>query len=128
MSGRDSGLNPLELRKRLLIAESELNRAQAVQECHAMTQVTRDFMIRFKSIGSIASTGALLLAGVSAFRRSRAAHRREKASWIQIALRGAQAAGSIWVALRSRRNASPEGDGENSDAATSRASFLLPRE
>ena len=36
MFGKKPRLNPLESRKQLLIAESELNRAQLVQEWQAM--------------------------------------------------------------------------------------------
>jgi NADPH:quinone reductase-like Zn-dependent oxidoreductase len=94
----------LELRKRLLIAESELNRAQAVQECQAVTEGARSFLGRVKSVGSIASAAALLAAGVTAFRRAHAAHKAEKGSWLHLILKGAQAAAPIWLAWRSRRN------------------------
>ncbi|MEI9960905.1 MAG: hypothetical protein WDM76_07150 [Limisphaerales bacterium] len=48
-------MNPLELRKRLLIEESELNRAQLVQEWHAMAHDVRSLTNRVKTIGSFAS-------------------------------------------------------------------------
>jgi len=104
MPGRNPDLNPLAVRKRLLIAESELNRAHAVQECQAMTEGARSFLGRVKSLGSLASAAALLATGVTAFRRSHAAHKAQKSSWLQLILKGAQAVAPIWLAWRSRQN------------------------
>ena len=104
MPGRNPDLNPLAVRKRLLIAESELNRAMAAQEALAMTQGAHNVLDRFKSIGSLASAAALLATGITAFRRSRATHKAQKGSWLQLIVKGAQAAAPIWLAWRSRQN------------------------
>jgi hypothetical protein len=45
---------------------------------------------------------ALLVAGVSAFQRGKSVDAEAKLSWIQAALRGAQLAGSVWLAFRAR--------------------------
>jgi hypothetical protein len=102
MFGKKPRLNPLELRKQLLIAESEINRAQLVQEWVAMTVGVRTLTDRVKSFGSIASAAALLVAGLAAFRRGKRVDADVKPSWLQTALKGAQLAGSIWLALRAR--------------------------
>ena len=102
MFGNNPRVNPLESRKRLLVAESELNRAQLVQEWDAMTAGVRTLTGRVKTFGSIASASALLVAGLAAFRRGKCADADMKPSWLQIALKGAQAAGSIWLAFRRR--------------------------
>jgi hypothetical protein len=102
MFGNNPQVNPLESRKRLLIAESELNRAQLVQEWVALTAGVRTLTGRVKSFGSIASAAALLVAGLAAFRRSRRGNADVKPSWFQMALKGAQAAGAIWLAFRAR--------------------------
>jgi hypothetical protein len=115
----------LAVRKRLLIAESELNRAHAVQECQAMTEGARSFLGRVKSVGSLASAAALLATGVTAFRRSRSAHKAEKSSWLQLFLKGAQAAAPIWLAWRSRQN---ERAGEQDGKGQSGVSCLHPRD
>ena len=47
-------MNPLESRKQLLIAESELNRAQMAGDMAALTAGVRTFTDRAKSFGSIA--------------------------------------------------------------------------
>jgi len=102
MSGNNPRLNPLESRKRLLIAESELNRAQLAQEWVALTAGVRTLTGRVKSFGSIASAAGLLVAGLAAFRRGWRGNADVKPSWFQMALKGAQAAGSIWLAFRAR--------------------------
>ena len=102
MFGKKSRVTPLELRKQLLIAESEINRAQLVQEWVAMMVGVRTLTGRVKSFGSIASAAALLVAGLAAFRRGKRADAGVKPSWFQMALKGAQAAGSIWLAFRAR--------------------------
>ena len=103
MPGRNTRVNPLELRKQLLIAESELNRAQLSEEWQKMTEGVHSFAGRVKSVGSVASAAALLVAGMSAFRRRRAGPAGAKPSWSQRILNGARLASSIWFAFRARR-------------------------
>lgn len=95
-------LSPLHLRKELLVAESELNRAQLIEEWEAMTDGVRTFGARVKTVGSLASTAALLVAGLLAFRRGRASPNGAKSSWLETALKGAKVAGSVWLACRGR--------------------------
>ena len=96
-------LNPLTLRKELLIAESEINRAQLVEEWQAIADGTRSLAERVKTVSSVASLAGVLVAGVSAFRRGKAESTDTKASWFQTVLKGAQVAGSIWLAFRARQ-------------------------
>jgi hypothetical protein len=102
MFGKEPRLNPLESRKRLLVAESELNRAQLAREWVALTAGARTLTGRVKFFGSIASAAALLVAGLGAFRRGKRADVGVKPSWIQTVLKGAQVAGSLWLAFRRR--------------------------
>jgi len=95
-------VNPLQLRKELLIAESELNRAQLIEDWQAMTVGVRTLTARVKSISSLASAVALLVAAGSAFRRERAATESAKSSWLQMAIKGAEVAGSLWLAFRAK--------------------------
>jgi hypothetical protein len=96
MFGKNPRLTPLESRKQLLIAESELNRAQLVQEWQTMADGVRSVADRAKSFGSIAASAAMLVAGLAAFRRTKSAPAAEKTSWWQILLKGAQLALSLW--------------------------------
>jgi hypothetical protein len=101
MFGKEPRLNPLESRKQLLIAESELNRAQLVQEWVAMT-VGRTLTGRVKSFGSIASAAALLVAGLAALRRGNSGSAGVKPSWLQTILKGAGMVSTLWLAFRAK--------------------------
>jgi len=102
MSGKNLHVTPLESRKQLLIAESELNREQLIEEWQTMSLGVHALGARVKSISSLASAAALLAAGVSVFRRGRASPNGAKASWLGMALKGAKVASAIWVACRAR--------------------------
>ena len=102
MFGKPSHVSPLESRKQRLIAESELNRAQMSEEWQTMTREVRDLARRAKTFSRWASSAALLAAGLAASRRGKALAAREKPSWLQRILRGAQLAGTIWLVFRGR--------------------------
>jgi hypothetical protein len=102
MFGKNPCLNPLESRKQLLIAESELNRNQMVGDMAALTSGVRTLTDRAKSIGLFASAGALLVATVAAFQCGKPVNADTKPSWLQTVLKGAKLASSIWLAFRAR--------------------------
>lgn len=93
-------MKPLQLRKELLVAESELNRAQLIVEWQALTAGARALTTHMKSISALASAAAMLVAGIGAFRRERALARSAKSSWLETLLKGAKVATSIWMAFR----------------------------
>ena len=94
-------MKPLETRKRLLIAESELNRAQLVQELDAMTVSVRTLTHRVKSYGSIASGAVLLVTALAALRRGKV-HTHLKSSWLQMIRKGAGLVFTLWPAFRKK--------------------------
>ncbi len=100
MSGNKPRVNPLEARKRLLVAESDLNRAQLAGEWGALTAGVRTLTDRAKSFGSIASAAAVLVAGLAAFRRGQGADADVKPSWGQTLLKGAGLISTLWLAFR----------------------------
>jgi hypothetical protein len=100
MSGRNPRLNLLASRKQLLIAESELNRAQLVGEWQAIADEVRSIADRAGTIRSVVSAAGSLLAGLLSFRRTRSAAAAEKSSWWQTLLQGASLAGSLWSKFR----------------------------
>jgi len=67
-----------------------------------MAHGVRDLAHRAKTIGAWASAGALLVAGLAAFRHRKLMPAEEKPSWFQTVLKGAQLANSIWLAFRRR--------------------------
>ena len=102
MFGKNPRMNPLESRKQLLIAESELNRAQLVGDMAALTAEVRTLAGRAKSFGSIASSAAVLVAGLAAFRRGKPADADAKPSWLRTILKGAGLISTLWLEFRSQ--------------------------
>jgi len=94
-------MNPLASRKQLLIAESELNRAQLVQELETIKDKVHSLATQAKTIGIIASAAASLVAGLSSFRDKRSEPGSKKPSWLQTVLNGAGLAGSLWAKFHS---------------------------
>ena len=103
MFGKNPRMNTLQSRKQLLLAESELNRAQLAGDMAALTAEVRTLTDRAKSFGSIASSAAVLVAGLTAFRRGKPAGADAKPSWRQTLLKGAGLISTLWLAFRSQR-------------------------
>jgi hypothetical protein len=93
-------MNPLESRKQLLLAESELNRGHLVGDMALLKADVRALTGRAKAIGVIASSAAALLVGLAAFRHKKSAPADEKPSWLQTVLKGAGLVSSLWLAFR----------------------------
>ncbi len=102
MSGKNPRMNPLNSRKQLLIAESELNRAQLFQEWRTMADEVRSLTSQARTIGSFASAAASVVAGLASFRRKKPAPVEEKPSWWRTILKGAGLASSLWSEFRSQ--------------------------
>ena len=96
-------MSPLESRKQLLIAESELNRAQLGGDLDALAAGVRTLADNAKSFGAIASSAALLVAGLATFRRGKKpGDAGGKPSRLQTILKGAGWISTLWLAFRSR--------------------------
>jgi hypothetical protein len=102
MFGKTRHVSPLASRKQLLIAESELNRAELTEEWQTMAHEIRDVARRAKTIAGWASSAVMLVAGVAALRRRPTAPSTAKSSWFQKVLNGARVASTIWFAFRAR--------------------------
>ncbi len=100
MFGTKPRVNPLQTRKQLLIAESEINRAEMLDEWQEISNGVRTLTDRVKSVGSLASAATLL---VSAFPLRNPEPSTGKSSWLNTIFKGAKLAGSVWLAYRSRR-------------------------
>ena len=99
MSGTIAQMNPLQSRKQLLIAESELNRAQLVQDWKSMADEAHALADEARTVRSIASTAASLVAGLASFRRKKSALTATKSSWWQTVLIGVRAASTLWLGI-----------------------------
>ena len=95
-------MNPLETRKQLLIAESELNRAQLVQEWQMVADDAHALARKASIIASWVSIAASLVAGLAFLRRKKSAQAAEKPSRLQTILRGAGLVSTIWRLFRSQ--------------------------
>ena len=102
MFGKKPHLTPLELRKQLLIAESELNRAQLAGDVAALSASVRALTGRATFFASVASSAAVLVAGLAAFQRRKSAEAAAKSSWWQTMVKGAGVISTFWLAFRSQ--------------------------
>jgi hypothetical protein len=102
MFGTSPRVNQLEAHKKLLIAESELNRAQLIEDMTALREDVSELARRAKSMTSIAVVAAALVTGVVAVRRRKPADpANPKPSWLQGALKGASLVSNLWHSFRS---------------------------
>jgi negative regulator of sigma E activity len=84
-----------------LIAESELNRAQLVQELQAISGEVHALANQAQTITAFASAAVKLMVGLVSFRRKKKSSPvAEKPSWLKTILQGAQLAGSLWSEFR----------------------------
>jgi len=95
-------MNSSNLRKRLLIAESDLNRAQMAGDISEFIQDARTIAHRAKTVGSVASAAGVLVAGLVTSRQ-KPADAPNKTSWIAKALNSAGMLSNLWQAIRSAR-------------------------
>jgi hypothetical protein len=90
------------MRKDLLIAESELNRAQLMNSWEAATEWHCALRAGARTVGSVASAVALVVSGLRAFRRKRDRQDGTNGSWLQPVIQGASLMASLFGAFRSR--------------------------
>lgn len=96
-------MNPLESRKRLLIGDSELNRAQAVNDMKVLTADVRKFSEPAKLFSTVASSAAVVMAVLAVFRRGQSVPIATKPSWLKNIGRGVGLISILWLALRPQR-------------------------
>jgi hypothetical protein len=115
MPQKSTRLNALESRKRLLLAESELNRAQMVEDLGALKSDVSALVDRVTSLGSITSSVAALVSGVAAFRGEKPENGDGKSHWLRRVIKGASLVSSLWRAFRPKHRDRKEGVGEDQD-------------
>jgi hypothetical protein len=95
-------MNSLASRKKLLVAESELNRAQLMQDWRTMAGEVHALTHQARTIGSFASAAASLVTGLLSFRHKKPAPVDEKPSWLKTILKGAGMVSAIWSQFRTQ--------------------------
>lgn len=97
---------PLESRKQMLLVESELNRAQLLNELADLKDEAEHLKDQIQSISSLASSATRLVDIFSAV-RSAFTHQpkggNKKPSWVSTLFNGVRTGASIWGALRSQQ-------------------------
>lgn len=103
MPGKESQLTPLETRKQLLVAESELNRAQMLNELLDLKNEIHRCKRHLQAAGSTVSAAAKIADAFSAVSRafSRCEDSGNKPSWTSTLLDTARTGTSLWLLLRS---------------------------
>jgi len=102
MSGKNPRLNALASRKQLLVAESELNRAHLLHELDTLAGEIHSLANQAKTVGSIASAVASLVAGLTSFCPRPPAAAAERQSWWQTITKVARTVSTFWVACRTQ--------------------------
>ena len=93
-------MSQLELRKQLLLAESELNRAELIEEWKIVAEGFRGVAVQARKYSSVALTAGLLMAGLNYFWRAKNAPAGQKPSWWMLLLRGVKLGASLWTEFR----------------------------
>ena len=106
MFGQKPGVTALELRKQLLITESEINRVRLIKEWQTLADEAFGFADQVISIKTMASSIVPLVAGLAAFTGGKAAAAASKHPWLRKIISGARLASTIWLAVRSRNTTS----------------------
>jgi hypothetical protein len=105
MPGKNLHLTPLESRKQLLLVESELNRAQLLNELHDLNNEIQNLKSQVQAAGALVSSAAKLATTFSAI-GSAFTHRdtgeNGKSSWLSTLINGARTGATIWRTLRSQ--------------------------
>jgi hypothetical protein len=102
MFGKETRLSPIEARKQLLIAESEINRLRLLEEWQALSDELGRLAERARSFDSMSSLITPLLAGLTSFSNNKPADEAPKRSWFRNIVVGARLTSTIWRALRRR--------------------------
>ncbi len=101
-------MTPLALRKQLLVAESELQRAQLTAQLKHCGTLLHGLFDRTQTYGSMLSSGATLLTGLASFRTGPVPGAAPRLSWLPGVLKVAGVVSTVWLAIRSRKKASAQ--------------------
>lgn len=99
MPGKNFQLTPLESRRQLLLVESELNRAQLLNELRDLKGEVQHLKDQVQAAASLMSSAAKLAATFSAIGGAftRRPHgQKEKTSWFSTLVKSARTGANIW--------------------------------
>ena len=105
MSRAKSQMTSLALRKKLLLAENEVNRERLLHECQQLGGEVRRIRGKFSStLAAVASAASVGIAGAKAIGEVRSRCSKEKGSWLSALFDGMRAGTSLWRSMRSGRS------------------------
>jgi hypothetical protein len=114
MSGKKLTLNPLEARKQLLIAESEINRTLLIRDCHALAGEICDATHLIGKAGALILSAKALLALFKSHRASADPKTVSKNSWWAVSLNLLRLGLPLWLGLHQRKAAATNAHGQAS--------------
>jgi hypothetical protein len=97
-----SQLASLEVHKRLLLVESEVNRVQLFEECARFREETNELLAQGHTIMSTAATAAMAAAGFSMLRRLMSQRQKRKTSILESLMSVLRLGASFWTNFRTR--------------------------
>jgi hypothetical protein len=107
MSGKTNGLTALEMRKQLLVVESELNRAHLDHDLQTVMSRVHQVVDQFSALGSLASTVGDLGPTIADFFKGFSGPDKKddskETSWFSRLFSGVRAGVDLWTAIRSDR-------------------------
>lgn len=103
-------MTPTQSRKQILIVESDLNRAHLIGDLSQIGARVRTLRQHEKPLSSFATSAAVLIAGLNAFRSNASATTPNQppstSSRLQSVLKYAGLASTLWLTFRNRRHSS----------------------
>lgn len=105
MFGHQAHLNALESRRKLLVAESELNRLQAVQEWNVFAEEVRQVAERARSLNSLAASFISVVSGFSELTEGRRQAATGGGGWFHRLATATRFVSTLWMVYRSSRAA-----------------------
>lgn len=103
MPGKKLIASPLELRKRLLVAESEMNRALLAREYRVLTGDLRSATHHLKKLGGVVSSATALVAVYMAFRSRKSGTEPSRRPWWPACVKLFRLGLPLWIGLNQRK-------------------------
>ena len=106
MFGSIHSMTPLETRKRLLVAESDLLRVQLSEDGERLKSAWDRSAVRARFWGGLVASLAVLMTGLSALRQNTSGDASKHASWGGRFLQGASLISTLWLSWKRARGGS----------------------
>ena len=106
MLRQNGSVSPLETRRRLLIAESELNRTRMTADLVALGHQARTLASETMTLHSIVSSASVLAVGLAGLANQSSAPTRQRTPWWRILLNNTSLLSALWLTFRAKKTTS----------------------